>query len=109
MARRSKERTLLCSRCKLQNDWEGQRYCKKCHAAYMREWRQSHPLTGDARRKDLSRSIANVYKHRGKLVPCPCETCGSEKRIEMHHPDYDKPLDVRWLCRPCHVDHHRGM
>jgi hypothetical protein len=24
----------------------------------------------------------------------------------MHHPDYDKPLEVVWVCRSCHLDIH---
>ena len=43
---------------------------------------------------------------RGKLKKLPCEACGSEK-VEAHHTDYSKPLDVMWLCRKHHADIHR--
>lgn len=32
-----------------------------------------------------------------------CENCGEYKKIEAAHKDYAYPLDVRWLCRSCHV------
>jgi ribosomal protein S27AE len=43
----------------------------------------------------------------GKLKKLPCEKCGS-MFSEAHHDDYDKPLDVRWLCRVCHEEEHGG-
>lgn len=41
---------------------------------------------------------------RGIIVnPRKCEDCKADIRmIEAHHEDYSKPLEVRWLCRPCH-------
>jgi hypothetical protein len=51
--------------------------------------------------KVIARSYANVYLRRGKIMRRPCERCGSPD-AEMHHDDYSKPLEVRWLCR----DHH---
>jgi hypothetical protein len=72
----------------------------------MREWRRSHPLTPEQRRKDTCRSYANVYQQRGWLIPEPCRRCGKPE-TQKHHPDYDRPLEVEWLCVPCHQTLHR--
>ena len=41
----------------------------------------------------------------GRLTKQPCEVCGHNP-ADAHHDDYNKPLDVRWLCRTHHVEHH---
>ena len=60
------------------------------------KWREK---TGDAMNK-----VHSAVK-RGELTPKPCEACGNPK-TEAHHCDYNKPLDVRWLCRKCHTEWH---
>ncbi len=98
----------VCSGCGGAKRLENQRYCLLCHAAYMREWRKTHPMNREQKQKDNARSYANVYQRRGKLLKQPCEVCGNLKS-EKHHDDYSKPLEVRWLCRKHHLEHHKRL
>lgn len=51
-------------------------------------------------RKRTRRAIKN-----GKLKILPCQTCGITKRIQAHHTDYMKPLEVMWFCPLHHAQH----
>ena len=53
-----------------------------------------------------STQVAKALKS-GALVRQSCEVCGA-KKVDAHHDDYSKPLDVRWLCRRHHLQHHMG-
>ena len=41
----------------------------------------------------------------GDLERKPCEVCGSPTSV-AHHDDYEKPLEVRWLCYLHHSNIH---
>ena len=41
-------------------------------------------------------------KRHHRKAPEACQMCGLTKRLERHHPDYDLPLLIVWLCKPCH-------
>lgn len=56
-------------------------------------------------RKKVYYAIKNGFLKRDST----CLLCGSEEKIEAHHRDYDKPLDVVWLCRICHNGVHLTM
>lgn len=55
--------------------------------------------------KHLARWRTRREIESGKIKPLPCEVCGLEKS-EAHHDDYEKALEVRWLCRFHHREHH---
>ncbi len=47
----------------------------------------------------------------GKIAkPTICSICEQEypiEKIQGHHPDYDFPYFVRWLCQKCHTHIHK--
>lgn len=45
---------------------------------------------------------------RGLVEQKPCRVCGSPDS-EAHHGDYDRPMDVDWLCRLHHKAEHARM
>jgi len=76
----------------------------------------NHFWRGGARADARAHDLTERAVLRGVLVrPERCEQCGgtgqpySDGRhpIQAHHDDYNRPLDVRWLCQPCHHDWHR--
>lgn len=53
--------------------------------------------------KYQARTTANNAIRDGRLARgTNCYFCGSDYRLEMHHPDYSQPLRVYWLCLTCH-------
>jgi hypothetical protein len=73
---------------------------KARHAAATKAYRQRN-------KKKLAahNAIAKAILRDG-LVPDPCFVCGCTQGVEGHHPDYDHPLQVVWLCGPHHKAAH---
>ena len=59
-------------------------------------WRLRNP------EKNRAHRAVFVALRNGGIVKEPC-LCGEEK-VQAHHEDYSKPLDVIWLCKA----HHSG-
>lgn len=62
----------------------------------MREWQKK-----EDRNKRICRQRVNQSLKNGSLSRLPCEVCGTTTKVQAHHEDYNKPLEVMWLC-PCH-------
>ena len=68
------------------------------------EWVRNHPNPETVR--SIARAAIYHAKKEGKLKPGPCEVCGSVELVNGHHKDYEKPLDVVWLCIKHHMKLH---
>lgn len=64
------------------------------------------PRAVDAAQNKLEKAVQHGRVER----PTRCEECGQipppfkngRTAIQAHHPNYAKPLEVRWLCQRCH-------
>ncbi len=66
---------------------------------YGRVYRDRHPD------KYIAHQAVKYALREGQLIKQPCG-CGCVE-VEAHHEDYSKPLEVVWICRPCHRKYHR--
>lgn len=104
--------------------------CNDCRNKYEREHHRDNYDREKAHLKAIKRTLSGKskectkrmqtkypekYKARyttkhaiksGLIEKRPCEICNDVKS-ECHHPDYSKPLEVRWLCKKHHMELHR--
>ncbi len=89
--------------------------CEPCRSIYnkihMEKYRAKNGYKPHARteKRKAHEAVARALR-RGKIIkPALCESCHLEKRLEGHHADYGKRLEVVWLCRKCHFNIHRNL
>ncbi|SIT56247.1 hypothetical protein BQ8794_270074 [Mesorhizobium prunaredense] len=61
-------------------------------------WNAAHP------KEIWAHAALRSALKKGLIEKEPCGVCGAHE-VDGHHHDYDRPMDVRWLCRL----HHRGV
>lgn len=106
--------------------------CTPCLNAYHREYAKSHKKAVRAAKAKWAKKNAKAISERkteryrsdpeyrkkvsarwklalaikrGLVVRQPCGKCGSGNSHGHHH-DYDKALEVEWLCLKCHLLEH---
>jgi tRNA pseudouridine38-40 synthase len=70
----------------------------------------TYEISGSGFLRHMVRAIVGTLIEVGRGRQRPewmREWCGSERDIQAHHPDYDRPLMVVWICGVCHREHHR--
>ena len=80
-----------------------------------RTGKDNHFFRGGIRADGRAQNILEKAVKRGKILnPGKCQICDGtgnfadgRTAIQAHHPDYNKPLDVMWLCQPCHHEWHK--
>jgi len=104
--------------------------CKECHAffnsqyyirksgsikAYNQQYYQKNKerirervdeWTFNNLEKSRASAIFRMRFRRSGNVRPPCEICG-KKPADAHHPDYSKPMEVKWLCRGHHIQENK--
>jgi protein-arginine kinase activator protein McsA len=113
--------------------------CKECNKEYQRQLQRHSPEVRAARKKYFARfnstpegkekialrrksyrakypdkyratNAVNNALRDGKIErPDACQLCGNDAHLHAHHHDYDKPLEIVWVCARCHMRHHHAL
>jgi hypothetical protein len=77
-------------------------------------WRLEHPGVKYPSNRNYNPKKAHAnyllcYAVRMNRITRPnnCDICNNETLVFGHHENYEKPYDVKWLCRKCHGKAHR--
>jgi hypothetical protein len=114
---KNNKRLKTCNRCRQ----EKQRYAKtkkgkQVYSISSKKWNQT--IKGKISAKQTYYRMIKKYPlkvkarnflyrnvKKGKLKKESCQKC-MNKKVEAHHEDYNKPLEVIWLCKKHHVELH---
>jgi hypothetical protein len=99
-----KNRAMLPHRVKQRKEYSKTEKGKEVQAISTRKYKLKNP------EKYKAHLRVCAAKASGRLeVKSACEVCGCESKLQAHHEDYLKPLEVIWLCSKCHSDRHKEI
>lgn len=93
--------------------------CKTCHNKNVNARRKTKKLLqydeiashkkfwlAENKLKKKAHQMVGYAVQKGDLIRQPCERCGTTENVIAHHEDYNKPLDIVWLCQYHHRERH---
>lgn len=103
------ELSLYCSRACMGMAWRGKKFSDEAR----KNMSLAHKRVPDeilAIRKRVRRMVRGALRDGILVKPLDCEQANISSacfgKLEAHHQDYAKPLDVTWLCRRHHLHLH---
>lgn len=94
-------RSALPHRASARRDYSKTEKGKEVKARTSKKWIENNP-----KKRRAHQAIKNEIRSN-RLKKEPCSICG-KPNVHAHHFDYDKPLDIIWLCPKCHSDWHKS-
>lgn len=122
-------RRSVCKECSNNISREYYKKNREKHRVSVMRWQKNNPEKVNAykeiykeKRKEVNRRYVEMNRKKNKAhhkvgyaifkgtlkKGKQCQVCGcTGKPMEAHHFDYDKPLEVVWMCQSCHKWVHR--
>ena len=84
------------------------------HPNYIKNWIKNNAEKASIifrryREKNQRRIKAQKIANKAYPIKQICNVMGCNKLGEKHHFNYDKPLEIIWLCRNHHKEYHKGL
>ena len=98
-----KKRSILPHRVKARKEYMQTEKGKEAKKTAFKNYKKKFPLKYAAHVV-----LGNAIRDEKIFKQTICSECKSDYKIEGHHDDYTKPLDVRWLCQKCHHLWHKN-
>ena len=107
----------VCKKCRIIKSRRDYRKREHKISEYGKRYRKTDAGRASRKREDLNRRVNHPKQYKanyfltnavrdGRIIKGSCEVCG-EKKTHGHHTDYNKPLEVMWLCKKHHDKWHR--
>lgn len=74
---------------------------KNSRKVYVKKYRQEHP-----ERTRIYTAVERAIRKGVIVKPNNCCICGVETKLYAHHPNYNDPFNVIFMCQSCHKKIH---